>query len=166
MSAAVPLASSGDSACLPFDFARGRLRGRAKAYIAAPLALLSGLAGKPRRLSRHKQYRSARAPGEGSGHGPPHSQSTSAGHLSAYGRLEVIGYERVGRLANGSEAKRLLLFVCSRSLQVTSGPDELPVSALFEIPASSREGGFRCLGLQSYSCRLCMSRGKPYRLYP
>ena len=30
----------------------------------------------------------------------------------------------------------------------------------------SREAEFLCLGMQSYSRRLCLSRGKHYRLYP
>ena len=57
--------------------------------------------------------------------------------------------------------------VYSRSPRVTSGPRELPVSSsLRNSSAHSREAEFRCLGLQSYSCGLCMSRGKHYRLYP
>jgi hypothetical protein len=34
------------------------------------------------------------------------------------------------------------------------------------IPPHSREAEFQCLGLQSYSRPLCMSRGKHHRLYP
>jgi len=41
-----------------------------------------------------------------------------------------------------------------------------PLLVLLGIPSHSREAEFCCLGLQSYSRRLCLSSEKHYRLYP
>ena len=54
----------------------------------------------------------------------------------------------------------------ARAESPLAGTDRRASSILLGIPSHSREAEFCCLGLQSYSRRLCLSREKHYRLYP
>ena len=73
---------------------------------------------------------------------------------------------KVRRRAYGSGSPGALACLVCEGSRVTSG--SAPNCRIYlhsEFLPHSREEEFWCLGLQSYSRRLCMSRGKHYRLY-
>ena len=99
--------------------------------------------------------------GGGSGHG--HRTSLPASGTS--GRLKIRPCGRPWRRAYGSGSLTPMptfRTVVPSHLWLGTGPPGLHSS----IPPHSRGVKNTCLGLQTYSCRLCLSREKHYRLYP
>jgi len=114
-------------------------------------------------------FRLAR-PGGGVGERPPRLLSSSFRN-SASGVPEEVTWLRLRFRAPGQriwKPRRLSLLPAegAESPLAGAGPQGLLTACIAWIPSHSRESEFSCLGLQSYSRRLCLSRGKHYRLYP
>jgi len=98
---------------------------------------------------------------------PPHFWA-SGFRGSASGRLKVRCRSDFGAGLTDREARApqpCLPAGNAESPLAGHPPHGLTLTA-FQFRPHSREADFVCLGMQSYSRQLCMSRGKHYRLYP
>ena len=97
---------------------------------------------------------------------PPHSLTgLPASRYCGRRKVEVHDYQRFGRRTYGSAARRLRL-VFPAPAESPLAPAGRGYSFTLRISTPFPWSEIQCLGLQSYSCLLCMSREKHYRLYP
>jgi len=117
-------------------------------------------AGRARRPSPHRAVLLA-CPGGGVGARPPHSQTglpTSA--LGSRRKAEVHDMKGFGAWPMDQKPGACAFILPgSWPSHLWLGP-AAGLPSLFDFPPHSRGVKFHCLGLQTYSCRLCMSRGK------
>ncbi len=107
------------------------------------------------------QFQFCRAPGEV--RGTATALSSASGFRDFPDSWRQVSLKVQGRRAYGSKPRRLNLFL----LRWVSSHLWLDTSAAFcEYSVPFPWAGICCLGLQSYSRQLCLSREKHYRLYP